>query len=165
MANNFSDAWQEFTLWYSVVIFTERLHWWVTDPVTSGWTAQLCRSVPLSHSTPSSPLASQAVLPMVKNQSTSERSHKADGLQRELQTREREMGNRVVKEESCERPLSPETRKLERSGKVQKCIEKICSFPPFVCLCLDTLPLWWHCPWPHWLFESLEKETPFKKGS
>lgn len=47
-----------------------------------------------------------------QSQSISERSHKADGLQRELQTREREMGNRVVKEESWERLLSPETRKL-----------------------------------------------------
>lgn len=63
---NFLDAWQEFTLWYSIVIFTERLQWWATNPVSSGWTAQLCRSVALSLSTPNFSLAYQAVLPMVK---------------------------------------------------------------------------------------------------
>lgn len=59
--------------------------------------------------------------------------------------RERELENRVVKE-GWEGLFSPETGKLERTGKVQNCVGRLCSFPPFVCFCFDHLPLWPHHP-------------------
>lgn len=55
--------------------------------------------------------------------------------------REREMGNRVVKGEGWERLLMRNRETVERSGKVQNCMGRICSFPSFMCLCFNTLPL------------------------
>lgn len=40
-----------------------------------------------------------------------------------------------------ETPVARNKETVERSREVQKCMERMCSFPPFVCLCLDTLPL------------------------
>jgi len=86
-----------------------------TNLVPSEWTAKLYRSASLSYS----PLASQAVLLMVKINASHEEAAELVASKESFRqvvelSGERQTGNRVVKEEAWERLLSPEAGKLSR---------------------------------------------------
>lgn len=122
---NFFDAWQEFTLWYSVVIFTEKASVMSYQP-SIFWQSWV----------------DQSLLRNGQSQSSSERSHKwapkrvpgkgkGDGKQRG---------------EGGELGEASLTRNKGRSevGRYRNAQE---GFPPFMCSCSDTLPLC-HRPLP-----------------
>lgn len=122
---NFFDAWQEFTLWYSVVIFTEKASVMSYQP-SIFWQSWV----------------DQSLLRNGQSQSSSERSHKWSPKR----VPGKGKGDGKQRGEGGELGEASLTRNKGRSevGRYRNAQE---GFPPFMCSCSDTLPLC-HRPLP-----------------
>lgn len=152
---SFPDTRWELSRWYQAVIFNERFQLWVCIITSThhgrnqpGTLRMDCKAVEISSSF-LLPLNFPGSATDGQNQCISWRSRKTDDFQREFQPSGRVEWGEGDGEQSGEGGAPGETLLTkrretgERIGKLQKYIERLCTFLPFKWLCSNTLPLWW----------------------